>query len=738
MPAQAFERALTLQRAGRLREAEQFYRAILRRSPDHFGALLNLGIMASRQRHTQDAEHLIRRALAQKPDSAPAHNALGMTLALQGRRDEALAEYERSVAIDPRSIEGLNKLANTLHALGRSHDAIVHFNAALALRPDLAELHNNLGNALRAANREEEAVASFRRAITIRPDDPETRNNFGVALAACKEYAEAVTEHERALVIRPDYFEAHHNLANALAALGRNEEAISHFEQALVLRPDAATTHDSYGILLAALNRQEHAVRHYCKAIELRPDFFEAHNNLGNALAAGERPADAIPHYRKALELAPDYAAAHHNLGNVLAAIERYDEAIASFRKALALDPQMTETYNSLGNALVTVGRIDEGRREMERAIAIAPRQPAYYHGIGECKRYTADDPHLVAMEALAQDIGSFTDDHRIVLHYALAKAYDDIGRYEPAFDHLVQGSRIKRTQIAYDEAATLDLHQRVARVFTPALMQTMSGSGDPSSLPVFIVGMPRSGTTLIEQILASHPRVFGGGEIVALHNAIHRLVAPDGPLLEPFPEAIPAMTTQQLRSLGGDYVRQVTAMAPHSARVTDKALNFVYVGLIHLALPNARIIHSMRDAMDTCFSCFSKLFSSELPYTYDFGELGRYYRSYDELMGHWRMVLPEGALLEVRYEDLVGDLESQVRRILDYCGLEWAESCLSFHRTERPVRTASAVQVRQPIYKSSIERWRSYEAMLGPLRELLKGPQKLGTNKGGQNHSGE
>jgi tetratricopeptide (TPR) repeat protein len=729
LPPQAYERALTLHRAGRVREAEQFYRAILRVSPNHFGALLHLGLMTSQRGHTQDAERLIRHALAQQPESAVAHNALGACLTMQGRRDEALAEYERSLAIDPRSIESRNNLGNMLHALGRSHDAIAHFNEALALRPDLAELHNNLGNALRAAHREEEAIASFRRAIAIRPDHAETHNNFGVALAACKNYEEAVAEHECAITIKPDYVEAHHNLANALAALGRNDEAISHFERALTLRPNAASTHSSYGNLLATVKRYEDAVRHCLKAIELRPDFFEAHNNLGNALAATERPADAIPHYRKALEINPSYAEAHNNLGNVLGAIERYDEAIACFREALAIDPQLTETYNSLGSALVTVGRIDEGRREMERAIAIAPRQPAYYRGVGECKRYTAKDPHLAAMEALAQDIGSFSDDDRMVLHFALAKAYDDIGRYESAFDHLVEGCKLKRKQIVYNEAATLGLHNRVMEIFTPTLMRTMSGRGDPSAVPVFIIGMPRSGTTLIEQILASHPLVFGAGESLAFHNAVQHLVAPNGPLSQPFPEAVPAMTAQQLRGLGEDYLHQVAALAPQAARITDKALgNFVHVGLIHLALPKARIIHAVRNAMDTCFSCFSKLFASELLYTYDFGELGRYYRSYDSLMRHWHSVLPKGTILEVRYEELVGDLETQARRIVDHCSVDWDERCLAFHQTERPVRTASAVQVRRPIYNSSVERWRPYEAMLRPLRELLEAEEKAET----------
>ena len=401
--------------------------------------------------------------------------------------------------------------------------------------------------------------------------------------------------------------------------------------------------------------------------------------------------------------------------------LERYEEAVACFRKALAIDPQMAETCYCLGNALITLGRIDEGRQAFEAAIALAPGRPEFYRSLGECTRFVADDPHLAAIETLAQDLAALTMDERIVLHFVLAKAYDDLERYEDASWHLREGNSIRRAQVDYDETSTLPVHTRAASVFTAEVIESRAGCGDPSPLPIFVLGMPRSGTTLIEQMLSSHPAVFGAGETLAFNTAVRRIAGSEVAMMQ-FPTDLAGMLEpEQLRRIGQDYVSQIAAMAPRADRVVDKALgNFVFAGLIRLALPNARIIHARRNALDTCFSCYSKLFAGELLYTYDLRELGRYYRSYDSLIQHWRVVLGDDAMLEVRYEDLVANFESEARKIVEFAGLQWDDRCLAFHKTERPVRTASATQVRRPVYQSSVGRWRSYGAMLQPLLEEL------------------
>ncbi len=305
-----------------------------------------------------------------------------------------------------------------------------------------------------------------------------------------------------------------------------------------------------------------------------------------------------------------------------------------------------------------------------------------------------------------------------MALDFALGKAYADLKEYERSFKHLLAANAAKRTTAAYDEQATFAFFDRIERTFSPELMAAKAGGGAPSDRPIFVLGMPRSGTTLVEQVLASHPAVHGAGELTIFREAV-QAAAPPARL---YPDFVPALDEAAIGRIGTEYIKRLGARAQQGERVTDKLpSNFLYVGLIHLALPNAVIIHTVRNPIDTCISCFSKLFKpGEQLFSYDLGELGRYYRRYQQLMEHWRRVLPPGRILDVTYEDVVADLEGQARRILAHCGLPWDERCLAFHETDRPVRTASAMQVRQPIYSSAVERWRVYEEFLGPLLTAL------------------
>jgi len=393
-----------------------------------------------------------------------------------------------------------------------------------------------------------------------------------------------------------------------------------------------------------------------------------------------------------------------HELGRLI-------EAEAASRRAIELKPNFADAYNNLGATLQYLGRLTDARRAVEQALKLAPRNPTYFHNLSNVRHFGSGDPYLATMEELAKNIASLPVKQQIELRFALAKAYEDAGQRDESFQQLLAGNTLKRRQIAYDETATLALFERIRAVFTPELMRTFQGVGEPSSKPLFIVGMPRSGTTLIEQILASHPQVFGAGELSNLEEAAAGVCSTGGHLY-PFPEAMLHISGEHLQRLGARYVSEITRLCPNATHVTDKMpANFLFAGLIHLALPNARIIHAVRDPVDTCMSCFSKLFASGQYHTYDLEELGRYYRHYQALMEHWHRVVPSGRILDVRYEDVVADLEGQARRIIFHCGLEWDQRCLAFHETERPVHTASAVQVRQPIYSSSIGRWHGYIA---------------------------
>jgi len=353
--------------------------------------------------------------------------------------------------------------------------------------------------------------------------------------------------------------------------------------------------------------------------------------------------------------------------------------------------------------------------------VKLAPKSGRFHQSLAEIKRYEAGEAHLAEMEALAREMRSLAEEEQMLLHFALGKALMDVGEHERAFHHLLEGNALKRRRICYNEQKTLSSLDQIRSAFTPELMRSYSGGGVISELPIFILGMPRSGTTLIEQILASHPNVHGGGERSDFENAVKGICTSDGSEVA-YPDCIRTLTKSKLQELGSRYLGSLRSIAPDASRITDKLPdNFRFVGLIHLAFPNARIIHVRRDPIDTCLSCFSKLFSGELSYTYSLEELGRYYQAYRKLMSHWREVLPGGAMLDVDYEALVADIEGQARRLVAYCGLAWHDGCLDFHRTKRPIRTASAAQVRQPIYNSSVGRWRPYRHLLRPLLEVLE-----------------
>lgn len=506
------------------------------------------------------------------------------------------------------------------------------------------------------------------------------------------------------------------NLGIALRAQGKLDEAIAAFRQAIRVKPDVALFHFNLGAMLHERRRFDEAVVAYRQAIQIKSDYAESYSNLGTALRDLGQLEEAIAVQRQAIELKPNFASAHCNLGAALYDQGRLEEAVAAYRQAIILKPNFDVAHGNLGAALIELGRSSEAHSSLEHAIRLAPRNIKHRRYLGELEPYASGDPRLAGLEQLARDAAQLAVDDRIELHFALGKAYDDIGRHAEAFRQWRDGNALKRQLVAYDEAATLGVLDRIRSVFTPDLMRARQKAGHPSSVPVFIIGMPRSGTTLVEQILASHPQVFGAGELKHFSAAMKGIRARFGSS-KSFPEIVLSMTDTDFRELGARYLAEIEKLAPAAKRIIDKRpTNFQVAGLIHLALPNAFIIHTIRDPIDTCLSCFSKLFTDKQVQTYDLAELGRYYHNYQKLMAHWEHLLPVGRILDVRYEDIVTDLEGQARRIIAHCGLDWDPRCLTYYKTERPIRTASVLQVRQPIYNNAIGRWRAYEPFLGPL----------------------
>jgi len=473
----------------------------------------------------------------------------------------------------------------------------------------------------------------------------------------------------------------------ALRETGRAEAAAAALRRSVALVPDFAPAQTNLGLMLGP-----EGVLPFRRAILCDPGLAEAYANLGALLGA---PVEL----RRALLLQPEVPASWYALA---VALTDTPAKLAACHTALICRPDYSRAHNLAGLMLVEGGDLAGAERRYRRAL-VCERDPGFYVNLADVTRFQAEDGEIAEMESLAAGAGQLGEEARISLHFALGKAYEDCGESSKAFHHYLEGNGRKRRSISYDEPSVLAALARTERDFSASFLEGEAGRGDPSELPIFILGMPRSGSTLIEQILASHPEVHGGDE------------RPD------FPELLDQVSGAGFRALGAAYVERSRALAPTATRVTDKLPgNFRHAGAIHLALPKARIIHSRRDPADTCLSCYTKLFTAEQAFAYDLAELGRFHLAYQELMAHWRAVLPSQSLIEIDYEAVVADVETETRKLLDRLGLPWDPACLRFFENDRPVATASVNQVRQPVYQGSAGRWRRYAAHLEPLLKSL------------------
>jgi tetratricopeptide (TPR) repeat protein len=686
----SLEQALTLAdqhlQAGSQAAAETLCRDILRVQPDCAPALQLLGIVAYQTGNLPSAIDLLRRAIEADGSIALYHCNLGEMYRLAGQREVALETGRRALAINPHLPQALNNVGILHYERDEFNEAAAHYRRAVAIAPTYAEAFSNLGNALRAQ----------------------------------KKYDEALTAYRQALQLRPGYIDAMNNMGTTLREMGRREDAETTYRQALALKPNEPSVLNNLALALKEIERLDEANALLTRSLVIDPTNPKTLTYLALVGLERKQVADAEIAATRALALSPEEPEALNAMGLVRFEQQDSDAALALFRRAIALKPDLADAHNNIGNILKESGQLAAACEAYERAIELDPRETAYYVNFSDPKKFTEGDIHLAAMEEMARKAGNLTDTARCRLRFALAKAYDDLGRYDEAFACWREGNALKRERIDYDEAGMVGSFDRIRATFDRSLL-ARTDCGDRSPLPVFVIGMPRSGTTLVEQILASHPAVHGAGELSDFGSLVGQMSGTGGGNSFRYPEDTPVLTNEQFSSLGKAYVERQRQRAPKAERVTDKMpANFMFLGMIHLALPGARIIHVMRDQRDTCLSCYSKLFTAEQNFAYDLGELGRYYRKYAELMAHWRDVLPVGTMFEIRYEDVVADLEVSARQIVGHCGLAWHPNCTSFHETRRPVRTASASQVRRPIYPTSEGRWRAYQTHLGPLLDAL------------------
>ncbi len=581
--------------------------------------------------------------------------------------------------------------------------------------------HKELAQAIRQGMELQEsgqnaaAVAAWGRVLQLQPDNATALCNLGGLLYGSGRFAEAADRLREAIRIKPDHAMAHCNLGNVMIKLGNNDAARKHLQQALKIKPDFHQAHFNLGGLYNDLGKRDLALAAYRQAVAIKPNYTQAHFNLALLLQKLSRFEEAGNHYQQVIATRPDLAQAHGNLATTLQARGRLPEAVEHYRKAIAITPHLAEVHNNLGVALQEQGDMEAAAASYRRAVTIKPDYVEAYYNMAKTVTFTdaAEMENLQRLLAASQ-----RDEERLFLHFSLAKAHEDLGDDSEAFRHYSAGNHLKRNAITFDITTEKLSQQRCQKLLNRELFASKTDSGIQDITPIFIIGMPRSGSTLVEQILASHTAVYGAGELPFIKNIL--LANLPGPDLATMAQEAVRLDAGNLKKLGTSYLEKIRSIAPTSTFITDKMPeNFLFVGFIRLMLPGAKFIHTTRSAADTCLSIFRTNFRDRHDYAYDLTELGQYYRLYSSMMEHWRGLFPE-QIHEINYERLIEDHEGETRKLLTFLGLEWDERCRDFHRTHRDVQTASSEQVRQPIYKSSVGGWRRYEQQLKPLLAAL------------------
>ncbi len=678
---QAVRHAHALCNAGQRNDARRLCNLVLEAAPDQTETLHLLGLMAHADGNLDEAVGFLRRACATSRAPAAYHSNFAEMCRQKGLLAEGEQAARRAVALDPAMSGAWNNLGIVLQESGQLEESRQCLERVLALQPNDPQAHNNLGNTCKRLGLLDQAETHWSRAAALSPGYAEPLSNLAHLLRERGELDRAAELGQRAIALNPRLADAYVNLAGVEEARSRHAEALRWLDLLLSFAPLHAGGLAARALALKNLHRYPEALASAERAVAVNPHSDDAHNTLGMAQQA----------------------------------LGQFGLAQASFDRAVAL-PGLTTEKAMVNRALLFMetGRREEALAAFDRVLRGYPRSALALFNVADMATFKAGDPRLEQMEQLLGPSGLQSPADRLLLHFAVGKAYLDIGDSARAFAHLHEGNRSKRSLLSYDAAAATAWMAGIAAAFSPASLARFVGHGAASTLPVFVLGMPRSGTTLVEQILASHPAVAGAGELPHLPALADQAG---------YPAPAASMTPEAMRHLGETYLSLVAPLAEGKRHVVDKMpANFLYIGLIAAALPGARIVHCRRDPVDTCVSCYSKLFQSEQDFSYDLRELGLFHRDYRRLMEHWRTVVPPETISEVDYEAVVEDVEREARRTIAFLGLDWDPACLSFHRTERAIRTASVNQVRQPIYRGSVGRWRKHAEHLGPLLEALRG----------------
>ena len=636
-----------------------------------------------------------------------------------GNPAAAIDPMSRAIALNGTNPEFHYNLGLAFQAMGDRDSAIAGYRRASELKPDYGDALTNLGNLLLNVNELADAEDCYRRLIRFNASNPVAHNNLGAALLRRDEPEDAADCFREALRLEPRYAAAHNGLGTALLARDLCEEADACFRESLKINPQDARAHNNLGLALSGQGRFGAAVDSFREALGLAADYIEAHINLGNMYFEQDSLDDAEHCFRDALRLKPEYIKPRFNLANVFVERDEFDQALEIFDDLLGQQPGAVNYLVAKAHALDRRGSYDAAYAIIRPLVDSGSAGMAGAALFGNlAPRFNCRDEAVTHLENLLSEEENIEPETCRALHFSLGKLYDGLDAFDDAFRHYAEGNELRPTPYDPDKAA--DDNRRAIAFFSRERLASIPRTSVESDVPVFIVGMPRSGTSLVEQILACHPDVTGAGELgdvpkLAI-SLVHTREDPDAADTMP----LPAVDQEAVDAAARKYLDRLHELGGDSIRVTDKQMyNFQHLGLITRLFPGARIIHCERDPIDTCLSEYFQNFKRGNFFTFDLEHLGRYYVQYRRLMGHWREVL-DTPILEINYERHVADPEGTCRRMLDFLDLEWDPKCLEFHESKRVTKTASRDQVRQPIYTRSAGRWRNYESHLEPLKRAL------------------
>ncbi len=572
---------------------------------------------------------------------------------------------------------------------------------------------------LQQAGQLHEAKDIYREIILAEPNNADANNLLGCLAFQTGFHKEANKLITKAITINPHQAVYYINLGSVLIQLAKYQEAIKTFKQAITLDPKNIHIYINLGNALCLNEEFENAENCYRAALRIQPTSVEIWFNLANVLQKLNRNSDAVLAYQSTLKIKPNHTEALLALGNCFLTAGNNKEALTTFNKLLEIEPDNAEVLEKVGGLYIQEGKFDKAKGTIKSALNHSPDLAIAYTRLTKLEKYSEINSEVKKIEKYYHNSHT-NSEQRMFLSFALGKIYEDIGHYEKSFHFLLEGNNIKRKSFQYNIKDDTDRLSSIQEMFNKNTFARMNGVGHPNETPIFIVGMPRSGTTLVEQILASHPEIYGAGELNNLRQIALKNI-PESKNTETIGyRALPSK--EECIQIGKDYIEDIRQYSSSAKYITNKLPNnFSFIGLIKLVLPNAKIIHCKRNPMDTCFSIFKNYFYRAESYFFDLKEIGIFYTQYQNMMTHWKNTLPKNSFYEVQYEDMVNNQQEETAKLLEFCNLNWDDQCLSFHKSKRVVSTISATQVRQPIYKDSLQKWEHYKKWLKPLTNELK-----------------